>query len=99
MTAKYLVHYLAILIQKNRLIDGIFFENPGARELYFTPTDLISALGLRKVEKAYLTRTLKREMKMQPLCQTKYVPGDLRDFGGPKVNGRPYLFKRPDPDV
>ena len=76
------------------LVDGIFFENEELKELYFSPKNLIDALNLKNTDKHYLTKILKKKMKMEPSSQTKYIPGHLINTVSTKINGRPYLFCR-----
>ena len=74
------------------LIEGIFDENEQLEELYFTPTNLVSAMELRKTDTKYIRKVLKKEMKMEPVGVIKYLPGNY--LNGTKQTGRPYCFKR-----
>lgn len=97
----------AAIIQKNSisdmhktildLVETTFQENSNADELYFAPKDILEALGLHLSKKAYVTKVLKKQMKLNPCGSMRYKQGQhLRGGYAGTVTGTPYLFKRSD---
>ena len=76
------------------LVEGIFEATNNLQEIYLTPKDIVEALKLRPIEKSYVSRVLKKELKMQPTEVSKrYTPGHMLEFNSlEKRVGRIFCF-------